>query len=65
MQGSCQLVSFCYHVEKIAINIFMLACSDDLPKGIGKIHQKVAETWLTFGGLWLCPGDGIGRTEII
>jgi hypothetical protein len=51
MQGSCQLVSFCYHVEKIAINIFMLACSDDLPKGIGKIHQKMAETWPVFGGL--------------
>jgi len=65
MQGSCQLGKSCYHVEKIAINIFMRAFSDDLPKGFGKIHQKVAETWLVFGGLWLCPGGGIGRTEII
>jgi hypothetical protein len=65
MQGSCQLGKSRYHSEKIEINIFTLAFSDDLPNGFGKIHQKVAETWWVFGGLWLCPGRGIGRTEII
>jgi len=44
MQGSCQLEKSRYHTENIVINFFDFIFWGAWFCGLGKIHQKMAET---------------------